>query len=490
MRLSSLHNRLFRHLLLPGALLLGLCGSVQAGQLPGQVARALEAGKLPSSAMSLAVIPLDGQGVAQFVNADTPVNPASTMKLVTTYAALELLGPTWQWNTDLLASGPIENGVLKGDLVFRSSGDPKLTRERIWTLLRDLRASGVRQVTGDLVLQPADLRLPTDIAEFVDDGNDPSRPFLVTPDPLLSNLKVFQLRTFGESTGVRTHLEPPLPEVRVVSEVKLLPAARSCPWPNIHYALSDQGSQATLTLRGEIHEGCQAERWLSALDHATYTGSLLRTTWEELGGSIAGTIRIGSMPSDARLLARTTSPDLVDTIRDINKFSNNTMTRQLLLNIGRQQRSAADADDHKAAVRVINQWLAAKGIASEHLVIENGSGLSRFERLTARDLALMLEQAARSPYAAEFTASMPLAAMDGTMRRRLRNTPVAGQAHIKTGALRDVRALAGISRDRNGQKWAVVAIVNHPAAGNSRNALDLVITDVHQRASSQVALGN
>lgn len=457
------------------------------GTLPAKVSSALAAAKIPGDAMALAVIPLEGQGLAQFVNADQPVNPASTMKLVTTYAALELLGPNYQWQTGLYGTGAIKGGELEGDLIFRSSGDPKLTMERVWLLLRDLRAAGVREVRGDLVLQPADLRVPQDAGRFQDDGNDPSKPFLVEPDPLLTNLKLLSLKTFADGDGIRTHLEPALPEVTINNQLTTLPAVKSCPWPNVAYNIQDDGKRATITLTGSLHQGCHAERYLSVLDAPVYTASLIRTLWHEMGGRIHGGNRIGHSPSNARLLARNTSPDLVSVVRDINKYSNNTMARQLFLTIGREQRSAADADDHKAANRIINQWLADKDIQPNGLVLDNGSGLSRLERMTARDMANLLAQAWQSPYAAEFVASLPLAAMDGTMRRRMRNTPVAGQAHIKTGSLRNVRAIAGITRDNNGQSWAVAAIVNHPAAGASRQALDNLLGDVYRRGPTDVA---
>ncbi|WOD12725.1 D-alanyl-D-alanine carboxypeptidase/D-alanyl-D-alanine-endopeptidase [Pseudomonas sp. NyZ704] len=455
--------------------------------LPNQVRNSLDSARIPASAMSLAIIPLEGQGVAQYVNADQEVNPASTMKLVTTYAALELLGPTYQWRTSLHGTGPIENGVLQGDLVYRSSGDPKVTLERMWTLLRDLRAAGVKEVRGDLVLQPADMRMPLNAQPFPDDGNDPSKPFLVEPDPLLTNLKVLTLSSYGERGGVRIHLEPALPEVTIDNQLRLLPKVSSCPWPNIAYAIKDQGTQAQVTLTGALHEGCSVQRYMSALNAATYTGSALRSLWQEMGGKINGTTRVGYMPSGAQQLAYNDSADLVSIIRDINKFSNNTMARQLFLAIGRDQRAPGDVDDYQAAVRSIDEWMSRKGMRPKGLVLENGSGLSRVERMTARDLAMLLEHAWKSPYAAEFIASMPLAAMDGTMRRRMLNTPVAGRAHIKTGSLRSVRAIAGITQDANGKSWAVAAIVNHPAAGASRQALDRVLTDVHRRSSTEMA---
>ncbi|WP_304639959.1 D-alanyl-D-alanine carboxypeptidase/D-alanyl-D-alanine endopeptidase [Pseudomonas sp.] len=461
--------------------------AVDAGKLPAQVSSALANARIPAESFSLAVIPLENQGMAQFVNADQVFNPASTMKLVTTYAALEILGPTYQWQTTLLGTGPVRNGTLQGDLVFRSSGDPKLTLERMLLLLRDLRAAGVRDIQGDLVLVPADMRMPLDAPVFRDDGGDHTKPFLVPPDPLLSNLKLLTLSSFAEGERVRIHLEPALPEVRIDNQLKVLPPVRSCPWPNVAYSVRDNGTDAQITLTGALHEGCSAQRYLSVLNADVYTGSLIRTLWQEMGGSISGGTRIGTVPSGARQLARNTSPDLVAVVRDINKFSNNTMARQLFLTIGMERRGAGDADDHKAATRVINQWLADKGIEPTGLVLDNGSGLSRIERMTARDLATLMQKAWQSPYAYEFVSSMPIAAKDGTMRRRLRNTPVAGQAHIKTGSLSGVRAISGITRDANGQSWAVAVIVNHPAAGGSREAMDLVLRDVYRRAPTEIA---
>ena len=461
--------------------------AADSGPLPAKVSSALAAAKIPNGALSLAVIPLEGQGLPQFVNADVPVNPASTMKLITTYAALEILGPTYKWRSDLFVDGPVVNGTLQGDLIFRSGGDPKLTIERMWLMMRDLKAAGVRDITGELVLQPADMRFPSDIPPFMDDGGDPNKPFLVEPDPLLTNLKLFVLSSYGEQNGVRINLEPKLPEVTIDNQLTVLPPTRSCPRPNVAYNIQDSGYQATITLTGSLHEGCIAQRYLSALTATTYTASTLRTLWKDMGGTIAGGTRIGRAPASSRLVSQSASPDLVEVVRDINKYSNNTMARQLFLTIGRDQRTPADRDDHKSAVRVINQWLSEKGIYPTGLVLENGAGLSRMERLTARDMAKLLQAAWASPYRAEFIASMPLAAMDGTMRRRLRNTPVAGQAHVKTGSLRNVKAIAGITRDNNGQSWAVTAIVNHTSAGISGQALDLVLQDVYRRGPTDIA---
>lgn len=236
-----------------------------------------------------------------------------------------------------------------------------------------------------------------------------------------------------------------------------------------------------MIVTGQLTDGCSAQTYLSLLDHPGYAAGAVRAIFQELGGSIMGKNRQADVPKSASLLARAFSPDLVEIIRDINKYSNNTMARQLFLSIGAQNRTDADVDDAHAAQRVIRAWLARKGITAPQLVMENGSGLSRAERLSAREMSRILEAAWKSPYAAEFISSMPIVALDGTMRKRLRNTPMAGQAHIKTGTLNNVRAIAGFSRDSNGNSWAVVAILNDPKPWGASVILDQVLLDLYKQ---------
>jgi D-alanyl-D-alanine carboxypeptidase/D-alanyl-D-alanine-endopeptidase (penicillin-binding protein 4) len=145
------------------------------------VEKALKASKLQDNALSLVMIPLTGPGTPTVFNADVSVNPASTMKLVTTYAALEMLGPNHQWKTEFYTDGTLSGGILNGNLYLKGGGDPKLNMEKLWLLMRDLRANGVHQVTGDLVLDRSFFVQPQ-LPEFNDDGNDENKPFLVKPD--------------------------------------------------------------------------------------------------------------------------------------------------------------------------------------------------------------------------------------------------------------------------------------------------------------------
>ncbi|MBD8495605.1 D-alanyl-D-alanine carboxypeptidase/D-alanyl-D-alanine-endopeptidase [Pseudomonas syringae] len=447
--------------------------------LPPKVQQALKASKLTDDALSLVMLPLNGQGTPTVFNADVSVNPASTMKLVTTYAALEILGPTHQWKTEFFTDGTLSNGVLRGNLYLKGGGDPKLNMEKLWLLMRDLRANGVQQVTGDLVLDRSHFVQPV-LPAFNDDGNDDNKPFLVRPDSLLVNLKALRFVTRNDDGRVLTTVEPPIASIRIDNQVKPS-AAKQCGDDVRYNPIPQADGSMTVVVSGQLAKGCNAQTYLSLLDHPTYAAGAVRAIWQELGGSIQGGDRVASVPSGAKLLARTFSPDLVEVIRDINKYSNNTMAQQLFLSLGQEFRTTADGDDAKAAQRVIRQWLAKKGITAPHLVMENGSGLSRAERVSAREMAILLQAAWRSPYAAEFTSSMPLAGMDGTMRKRLKRTPLLGEAHIKTGTLNTVRAIAGYSRDSNGNTWAVVAILNDPRPFGASSVLDEVLVELYRQ---------
>ncbi|WP_273428360.1 D-alanyl-D-alanine carboxypeptidase/D-alanyl-D-alanine-endopeptidase [Chitinibacter tainanensis] len=450
-----------------------------SAQLSPKVASSLQAANLPSSAISVAVLPLDGPAsAAQWHLADEARNPASTMKLLTTWAGLQRLGPNWQWQTDLLATQAPVKGVLNSPLYLRGRGDPKITLERMWLLVRELRAAGVDDIAGPLVLDASYFQRSPQRSEYDDDG-DTERAFLVEPDALISNFRT--LRINFDSTGERVQLrvDPPLNQVRVSNQLAIGSGGNCAEWAKrVQQRMGEvSGSEFLVQYVGEMPPGCQAERYVPVLNPQSYTQALFWHLWYLNGGKGSGKTEFAATPAGAQRLASSRSPDLVSTVRDINKFSNNLMARQLYLTIGAESNVAGNYTDDKAAT-AIRDTLQQAGLRWPELVLENGSGLSRSERISARHLAELLREAARGPYAAEFISSLPLVGLDGTMKKRLGE--LAGQAHIKTGSLRDVRAVAGYVRDRQGRNWAVVGIVNHPEAAKAGPALDQLIREVWQ----------
>lgn len=411
------------------------------------------------------------------VNDQAAMNPASVMKLVTTLAGLELLGPAYRWRTEAYLDGPLREGVLEGNLVLKGYGDPKLTFESFWLLLRALRDRGLREVRGDLVLDRSYFEAGThDPSRF---DAEPLRPYNVGPDALLVSFKSVSFQFVPEpERGAVLVLAQPRPEPLEIVSVLRLSGGPCGEWRDKVRPEFQTTSKLRALFTGEFPASCGERNWnVALLSHPEFAGGVFRQLWPELGGSLSGTVRDGTVPADAKLLYVHESPPLGEIVRDINKFSNNVMARQLYLTLGAEaSRAPARYSKSLAAVRA---WLAQKGLEFPELAIENGSGLSRLDRISAQHLAVLLAEAFRSPLMPEFAASMPLAAADGTMRRRLKGEPVAGHAHIKTGTLADVRAMAGYVLDRNGHRHVVVMIVNHSNAHQAQAAMDALLRWVH-----------
>ena len=446
------------------------------------MAHALKAAGVPPAAVAVVVQEVDARMPRVSFNAEKPMNPASLMKLVTTYAALELLGPAYTWKTDAYVSGTLKDGVLEGDLVLKGYGDPKLGFEQFWLLLRQLRARGLREIRGDLVLDRSSFESGShDPARF---DQEPLRPYNVGPDALLLNYKSIRLDFVPEPEKkiLAIHAEPAPQQLDLVNLVKLAEGACGGAWyEDIRMDLATGGAAARLTLSGSYPAACgERQRHVAVLDHPQFVAGGFGQLGSELGGKFPGSLREGAVPAAAQLLGRRESPPLAEVVREINKHSNNVMARQLYLTLGAEAaRRSARAEDAAAAVR---GWLARKELHMPELVIENGAGLSRSNRISAGNLGRLLAAAYASPVMPEFIASLPLAGIDGTMKKRLNGDGVAGRAHIKTGYLEGVRAIAGYVLDKRGRRVIVVFFVNHPNAGAARAAQDALLACVYGRS--------
>ena len=452
----------------------------QHADLPQPVKQALARAKLPEASIAVYVHEIGAHRPVVAHGEERVLNPASTMKLVTTYAALELLGPAYVWQTEAYGGGPLVDGVLNGDLILKGSGDPKLTIEDFWMLLRALRGRGVREIRGDLVLDRTFFAQERDDSARFDD--QPTRPYNTVPDALLVNFKAVtaQFVPDPEARAVRVVVDPFLPQIKVANNIRLGTGPCGNWLAQLKIDVQGNGDTAQLAFGGSYPLDCgEQARSFSVLGHREYIAGLFNALWQEMGGTISGVTRDGEVPQGARLIAAARSETLAETVRDINKFSNNVMARQLFLTLGAAG-EGAPATTEKSS-HTIKQWLAAKGLAFPELVLENGSGLSRIERITAKHLGQLLLAAYASPVMPELIASLPLTAVDGTMRKRLAKALVAGQAHVKTGSLSNVRSIAGYVLDGRGRRTVVVFIANHPNAGNAQPVQDALLQWVYLR---------
>lgn len=450
-------------------------------RLPPPVAAALAVAGIPSSAVAIQVQDTDAAAPRFALNAARPMNPASLMKLVTTHAALEMLGPAYAWRTEVRSEAPLADGLLAGDLYLVGGGDPKFGIEQFWLLLRQLRAQGVRDIAGDLVLDRSEFEVQHEDPGAFD--AKPTRPYNVSPDALLVGFKSLrlQLRPDAGARTLRFAAEPLPANLDIVSRIRVGDGVCGDWKESLSVDLAADGGRFRLVLGGVYPLSCGDKIWnVAVMSHADYVAGVFRQLWQELGGSLRGGVRNGLAPAAARTLAANESQSLAEIVRDINKFSNNVMARQLFMTLGLAAGSRpARRDDAEATLR---GWLVAQGLDFPELIVDNSAGLSRRERLSAASLARLLQAAWKSPLMPEFVASLPLAASDGTMKKRLNGNGAAHRMHIKTGTLDGVKTLAGYVLDRHGRMQTVVFLINHANAQAGQAAQDALLQWVHAGA--------
>ncbi|NBQ90706.1 MAG: D-alanyl-D-alanine carboxypeptidase [Betaproteobacteria bacterium] len=516
--------------------------------LPTPVRAALEKAGLDASTLAVAVLPLepragDRPASALLHQADRPMQPASAMKVVTSAVALDRVGPNVRGYTELRTAAPIEQGRLRGDLVVRGGADLELGLPQLWALMLELREAGVRHIEGDIVLdrhlfKPA--RLDIGVPAF---DESPEFPYNVIPDALqlAGNLQVLEL--VSDRSQVSARLRPELPGVQLDNRLTLHPAGTvACrDWSTAGWNTPSFEEQANgvvvVRLMGRFPPECTQRQALQLMERNRQAQAQLRWVWAELGGQWNGRVReaergefvheaspvvasaaaVAAPPTTlplasaatpaaaaprplsvpTRLLARREARPWGEWLRPLNKTSDNVATRILYLLVGLEEERRAAALPALQAQRAperstlewaeasVRRWLTEHGIPTEGLVMDNGSGLSRSERITPRQLALVLRAAHAQMHASELMMSLPIAGVDGSLRARMTDTPARGRARLKPGTLRNAVALAGYVEDAQGRRWVMAAMVNHDEAPRrGRPVLDAVANWVAAGANS------
>ena len=469
--------------------------SAHSEGLPPAVIEALRQARIPVSSVGIVVREVNSPTPLIQVNASQPMNPASTMKLLTTYAALEILGPAYTWKTEAYIDGKIDNGVLQGDLVIKGYGNPKITSEHMWLWLRELRNRGMREIQGDLLLDRTAFDLQkSDSAAF---DHDPGRAYNVVPDALLLNFNAIRLRFIPEDEKVRVFTEPTLGGITIDNRLIIRKQNYCSNWDG---NISVQLSGNTIRLLGTYPSNCgERDKAFNLLSHARYFDAVFRSLWQEMGGTLRGNTRDAVTPASAVLMSTHYSQPASEIIRDVNKFSNNVMARQLFLSLSMPRgiplsnipaansigaNSAFNPYPHAASVEAsetaLREWINKKGLSFPELVLENGAGLSRIESISPLNLSLLLQDIQLSPYSAEIEASLPIVGVDGTLKRRLDNNAVTAHAHLKTGSLEGVKSIAGYVQSRSGKQWILVFFINHARASAGQTAQDEMIEWMEQ----------
>lgn len=456
------------------SLLLVLAAGTAAQTLPAEVEAALARARLPRDALAFLVVDAEGKAAPRLAHrAQAPVNPASIMKLVTTFAALEQLGPAFTWMTPVYTEGTVREGTLHGNLYIRGQGDPKLVMERAWLLLRRIQGLGIRSVAGDIVLD----RGAFEVAEQ-DPGafdGEPLRPYNASPDALLVNFRSVVMTFSPDRAGqlASVQYDPPLAGVQAQPSVPLV-AGECGDWRAALRA--DFSDPLRIRFLGGLPAACAERVWpVAYADPRSHSARAFEGMWREMGGSLSGQVRYGKVPPHLKPAFELVSPTLAEAVRDINKFSNNVMAQQVFLTLSLQQRGTGTLEGSREILRQWWQQRLGRDAAGQDdaPVTDNGSGLSRGERITAAALGRMLQAAWLSPVMPELVSSLPLAGIDGTLRRS--RSRASGLAHLKTGSLRDVTGVAGYVHAASGRRYVLVAIANHPNASAARPAIEALV---------------
>ncbi len=437
--------------------------------LPPGVQESLTLRKAPPESLSIYVENLDTGEPLLTWNEEVPRNPASVVKLLTTLVALDILGPAYTWKTEVYLVGELNAGVLEGDLLLKGYGDPWLVTERVWQMLREIRQRGISRITGDLLIDDSHFNVPYhDPAKF---DREPLRAYNVAPNALLMNFKVvrYYFEPNAESATVDIRVDPPLENLRVENRLRIVPGR--CRGYQRGITITPNHAVDHMIMSGEFPSGCISyEMGRTALSHNQFAYGLFKSIWEESGGEFSGSYWNVIKPDHAELFLVFDSWPLADVITKVNKHSNNVMARQLLFTLGAEKFAVPGTEE--GGRQVVSDWLRERQLDATELKLDNGAGLSRESRISAEILGEILRYAWESPFMPEFLSSLSLSGLDGTLARRFRNDPLTGKAHIKTGRLDNVAAIAGYLQARSGNRYAVVALQNH--------------TDVHRGPGEEV----
>jgi len=432
-----------------------------ATKLPTVLATAIKANDFTTEGIGLYIHAVDSLTPVVSFQAEQPLNPASVIKLLTTAASLDMLGPGYRWTTEVYYTGKLSNNTLNGDLYFHGKGDPYLTPERFWLLLNRIKIFGVHAITGNVYFDNTYFDPePVDYNAF---DNQPYRTYNVGPNALLVGFQATEFHFSSRNKQVDIVPFPSSPKLKINNKVKLV-NGRCGAWKK-RLSLDTKTVKGVLNVNfsGRYASACDKRvlyrRVTNAEDHFQH---YFLPLWQQLGGEFSGLIEKRKLPKDISFVISEASISLTEVVRFINKFSNNVMTRQLLLTLGAH--SFEPPGTTGKGIDAIKRWLDKHKLNGEELKMVNGAGLSRDTRISATMLGKLLRFVYQQSYMPEFISSLPVTGNDGAMARRFKSRPLAGHAHIKTGLLDFVQSMAGYVTTATGKRYVVVMLHNHPRA--------------------------
>jgi len=391
---------------------------------------------------------------------DRPLVPASNMKIVTAACALSTLGQDYEFVTLIGTDGAIEDEVLNGDLYVLGSGDPSLVSEEMWKICESLAARGIRRVEGDLVLDASRFdaeQLP------IPDGDDGDRAYNARTSALSLNFNTIAVHVYPGVRRGDDAIVSVTPDVGVVDLKSSASTGSSRRGSSIEVRRGFDGDRNTVRVTGRIPEGSVGQTFYRNLDAPSGCfGAALVGFLKMAGIEVAGEFREGPYPENAVLLHRHESKALSLIVRDMGKYSNNFVAEQLLKELAAEIGGQPGTTEGGAGV--LSDYLASLGAEDGTYVVVDGSGFSRDNRLTTRNITrVMIDMMSDFEYGYEFIASLSVGGVDGTLSDRMGFPGLRGSVRAKTGLLNGVTAISGLLRTVYGGDVVFSIITNGSA---------------------------
>ena len=409
--------------------------------------------------------------------ADRELVPASNMKVLTALAALRAWGPAHQFTTTILADRePAADGSI-GTLYVRGGGDPVLTSEQMWRLAANLYAQGLRRVRADLVLDDSAF---DDVRWHPSWGAVSARAYHAPVSALSANYGAFEIWVEpGAAPGepVRVTTDPPLPYFQIVNRARTVGRGAA-----LRYQVEPQPGidHEEVVVTGSLPAGAPRQRVLRRISDPTrYAGAVLRMQLEAVGIEVGGDVRVAAAPPDLVHLHDFRGLPLAEVLNRFMKWSQNGVGETLVKGLALEK--GASVGTWTGGTAAVRAELESLGLPLGSLVMLDGSGLSYDNRASPRLLVGALRAGATTfGLAPELFASMPIAGVDGTLRRRARAAP--GRVRAKTGLLTRVTALSGVAEGPDGERRLFSVLVNgfRGGARDAMNALDAFATALTQ----------
>ena len=431
--------------------------------------------KFKESEFSFGIVNLADDQVIGLHNEKKLFNSASLVKIITTYISLKELGPNFSWRSDFYYTGDIVGETLKGDIVFKGTGDASFSVEDLEGMIREIQEKGIKRIEGNLLFDTSYFGL---IPSEVTFDNNPMRAYNVFPSAISLQSNTINFIFKSQKNKVKIKSKPNIKTLKIINNIKST-REKCLNWrEKLRYETKITEQQTLLYFSGKFSRKCKVKEIdLAMLDWQTYFYHTFKQKWIDNGGWFNGSfIQTSEALDDNRLLASHYSDSLVNLIRDTNKYSLNLMSRNLMLTIIANENYVQPTE---AMVNsYIKNWLVEHQIDSEGLFIDNGAGLSRNIKISINQFLMILQNIYYDPMMPEMISSFPIAGIDGTLKRRMRNSPIKMNGHFKTGSMNEVSAMAGFFLNNEKQMNIFVFMMNGKKAKMSQNFQEALIESV------------